>query len=289
MTTKREMLLGAHVSIAGGVETAPERGMSVGCTAMQIFTKTSNQWKAKPLEKKSVDAWFEKLKGSKISAVASHDSYLINLASPDSALRDKSLKAFIEEIKRASVLRIPLLVFHPGSHVGSGEEAGLKAVASCMNEAIKKTPECEEVILTIETTAGQGTNLGYKFEHLEYLIGKTKNKKRVGICVDTCHIFAAGYDLRDEKEYKKTFKKLDKAVGLENVKFFHLNDSKREFESKVDRHEHIGKGFLGAEPFRFLMNDKRFIDVPMVLETPKGKDMKEDVENLKALKRLIKK
>jgi len=272
---------------AGGVEKAPERGKSVGCLAMQIFTKNQNQWRGKKLEKKSVESYLRNLDDAGITHVASHDSYLINLASPDTAMLKKSFDAFIDEIERAALLKIPYLVFHPGSHLGTGEEAGLKSVAKAMNEAIKKTKHCPEVILTIETTAGQGTNLGWKFDHIAFLVDKVKDKKRVGVCLDTCHVFAAGYDIRTWEGYKKTFKEFDEKVGLDYLRFFHINDSKKEFGSRVDRHEHIGKGFIGKDAFGFLVNDRRFFQTPMVLETPKGKDLAEDRENLKLLRSLI--
>ena len=286
MGKNMERLFGAHMPIAGGVEKAPLSGKKIGCLAMQIFTKSSNQWAAKKLEPASVEAYLKNLGESGIKAVASHDSYLINLASPDAALRQKSLNAFIDEIARAATLKIPFLVFHPGSHVGSGEEAGLDAVAECMNSAIAETKQHPDVMLVIETTAGQGTNLGYKFEHIARLIDGVKNKKRVGVCLDTCHVFAAGYDLRTEEGYKRTFGEFDKIIGLDKLVFFHINDSKKEFGSRVDRHEHIGKGFMGEKPFELLVNDKRFFDTPMVLETPKEADLKEDMENLAVLRRL---
>lgn len=276
------------MSVAGGVEKAPERAGSVDCAAMQIFTKNQNQWFAKKPDKKSADAYLRNLAKVEIKPehVASHDSYLINLASPDKSMRAKSFKAFLDEIERAALLRISWLVFHPGSHLGSGEEAGLEAVAQCMNEAIKKTAG-SGVALTIEATAGQGTNLGYKFEHLAYLVDKVEDKKRVGVCLDTCHVFAAGYELRTKEAYRKTFREFDEKVGLEYIKFFHVNDSKKDFGSRVDRHEAIGKGFMGLEPFRFLVNDKRFLKIPMALETPKDKDLTQDMENLAVLKSLI--
>lgn len=280
-------LFGAHMSTAGGVEKAPERGKSAGCRAMQIFTKNQNQWAGKKLEKKSVEAYLRNLDDAGITHVASHDSYLINLASPDPVMLKKSFDAFVDEIERAALLKIPYLVFHPGSHLGTGEERGLKSVAKAMNEAIKITKHCPDVILTIETTAGQGTNLGYKFDHVAYLVDKVKDKKRVGVCLDTCHIFAAGYDIRSKEGYKKTFREFDEKIGLDYLRFFHINDSKKEFGSRVDRHEHIGKGFIGKDAFGFLVNDRRFIKTPMVLETPKGKDLAEDRENLKLLRGLI--
>ena len=287
MSKTDNRLFGAHMSTAGGVDKAPERGKSVGCRAMQIFTKNQNQWRGKMLEKKSVEAYLRNLAESGITHVASHDSYLINLASPDPAMFKKSFDAFIDEIERAALLKIPYLVFHPGSHLGTGEEAGLESVAKAMNEAIKKTKHCPDVILTIETTAGQGTNLGWKFDHIAYLVDKVKDKNRVGVCLDTCHVFAAGYDIRAKEGYKKTFKEFDEKIGLNYLKFFHINDSKKEFGSRVDRHEHIGEGFIGKDAFGFLVNDRRFFKTPMVLETPKGKDLAEDKENLKLLRSLI--
>ncbi len=273
--------------VAGGVDKAPLAGQAVGCAAMQIFTKNSNQWNAKPLDQKTIDAYRANLEKSGIVFVASHDSYLINMGSPDPAMREKSLAAFIDEIERAGQLGINHLVFHPGSHLGSGEEAGLDAVAACMNEAIKRTPNHPNVVLTIETTAGQGTNLGYKFEHIAYLIERVKDKKRAGVCFDTCHVFAAGYDIKSPEGYKKTWKEFDRIIGLDHLMMFHINDSKKEFGSRVDRHEHIGKGFLGEKAFALLVNDKRFFNIPMVLETPKGKELMEDRENLAVLNRLI--
>lgn len=287
MEKKNERLFGAHMPISGGVENAPLSGAGVGCAAMQIFTKSSNQWAAKKLEPASVDAYLKNLAESGIKAVASHDSYLINLGSPDKALREKSLDAFVTEIGRCATLKIPFLIFHPGSHVGSGEDAGLEAVAECMNSALERTKQHSDVRLVIETTAGQGTNLGYKFEQVARLIGLVKDKRRVGVCLDTCHVFAAGYEIRTPEGYKRTFGEFDRIIGLDELVFFHINDSKKDLGSRVDRHEHIGKGFIGEKAFELLVNDRRFFKTPMVLETPKGADLKEDVENLATLRRLI--
>lgn len=273
--------------IAGGVENAPLAGASAGCAAMQIFTKNSNQWRAKRPAAENIAAYRANLAQSGVAFVAAHDSYLINMGSPDAAMREKSLAAFIDEIERAAELGIGHLVFHPGSHMGAGEEAGLAFVAECMDEAIKKTPRCPGVTLTIETTAGQGTNLGWRFEHLARIIGAVKGKDRLAVCFDTCHVFAAGYDLRTPEGYKDTFKEFDRLVGIGRLAMFHVNDSKKDLGSRVDRHEHIGKGFLGVEPFRLLVNDRRFLKIPMVLETPKGKDLAEDRENLARLRSLI--
>jgi deoxyribonuclease-4 len=286
MEKKTKRLFGAHMPIAGGIEKAPLNGLKTGCSVMQVFTKNSNQWQAKPLEPERIKKYLGNLADSGIKSVASHDSYLINLASPDEASREKSLNAFIDEIERASLLKIPYLVFHPGSHLGSGENEGLNLVADCMNKAIAKT-RSSEVTLAIETTAGQGTNLGYKFEHITYLIENIKDKRRVGVCLDTCHVFAAGYELRTEEGYKRTFGEFDRLIGLDKLVFFHINDSKKDFGTRVDRHEHLGKGFIGEKCFEMLVNDKRFFKIPMVLETPKGPDLKEDIENLAVLNRLV--
>ena len=286
MAKRKQRLFGAHMPIAGGVELAPLHGKKVGCAVMQVFTKNASRWQAKPLEEKSIAAYKENMKDTGIGFVAIHDSYLINLAAVEDEKREKSLDAFIDEIERAHLLGIPSLVFHPGSHLGEGEDKGLKLVAECMNEAIKRTKHAKDVSLTIETTAGQGTNLGHRFEHLGYLINEVKDKSRVSVCVDTCHIFAAGYELREKKGYTETWKQFGDIIGFDYLKCFHINDSKKDFGSRVDRHEHIGKGFLGEEPFRLLLNDERFFDTPMILETPKGKELKEDIENLATLNRL---
>jgi len=287
MADKESRIFGAHMSISGGVPKSVERGASIDLSAMQIFTKNSNQWNAKPFSEEDVKTYRENISKSGIKYVASHDSYLINLASPDKTMYEKSLNAFLDEIERAGKLGIRNLVFHPGSHMGSGEDAGLGKVADAMNEAIERTAEYGDVVLTIETTAGQGTNLGYDFEHIAALIKKVDNKKRVGVCVDTCHIFAAGYELRNAEGYKKTFGEFDRIIGVDKIALFHVNDSKKDLGSRVDRHEHIGKGFIGLEAFRLLLGDKRFFKTPMIIETPKGKEMEEDIENLKVLKSLL--
>jgi deoxyribonuclease-4 len=230
------------------------------------------------------------LKELKIKHPISHDSYLINMASPDKALWKKSVDAFVIELQRAETLGIPYVVAHPGAFTSSSEEAGLNAIIKALNEVHTQTPEITACCL-LETTAGQGSNLGWKFEHLGTIIDGVKDPDRLGVCVDTCHIYSAGYPLGTKKEYLATMKALDQTVGLKKVKAFHLNDSKTKFGSRVDRHEHIGRGSLGLEPFRFLMNDRRFAKVPMYLETPKGEEDGEelDVINLRTLRGLVEK
>ena len=281
-------MFGAHMSIAGGLEKALERGKKINCRTIQIFTKSSNQWKAKEITDEDLRRFQSFYAQFHISPVVAHDSYLINLASPDPVLHRKSIESFFNEMERCEKLKIPYLVFHPGAHVGSGEKAGLKKIAQSINILLKRGKGFK-VTLLLETTAGQGTNLGYKFEHLAKIIKMVRQKKSIGVCVDTCHIFAAGYDITTKKGYKKTFETFNKLVGLDKLKVFHINDSKKELGSRVDRHEHIGKGFLGLKPFKFLVNDRRFANIPKILETPKGPDLKEDVKNFKVLKRLIKK
>lgn len=281
------MQLGAHMSIAGGVYNAPLHGEKATCDVVQIFTKNNNQWKAKELTDEEVERFFEEQKRTGVKVVCAHDSYLINLASPDRTIFDKSYTAFKIELERCDRLQVPNLVMHPGSHVGSGEEAGINKIAEAFNRIFDDLPD-NKTVVCLETTAGQGTNLGYKFEQLAAIIEKVEDKDRMGICLDTCHVFAAGYPLIDEKEFKATVRDFNKIIGLKKLQVIHLNDSKKPFGSKVDRHEHIGKGTLGLEPFRNLLNDRRFNRVPKILETPKEKDLKEDIENLKILRSLIK-
>jgi len=281
------MMFGAHMSIAGGFEKALVRGKSIDCQVIQIFTKNNLQWKAKKITKKECDGFHSLSKKLKIKQVVAHDSYLINLASPAPNQYSKSIEAFLDEVDRCEMLQIPFLVFHPGSHAGSGERAGLKKIAQSINLILNKRKGLN-ISLLLETTAGQGSNLGYKFENLSEVIKRVGEKESIGVCLDTCHIFAAGYDITTEKGYHKTFEIFDKLIGLEKIKVIHLNDSKKELGSRVDRHEHIGKGLMGLEPFRLLVNDNRFTGIPKILETPKGPDLKEDIKNLKILRNLIK-
>lgn len=281
------MLLGAHMSISGGLHRAIERGKEAKCEALQIFSKNSNQWKAKPLQRAEIEEFKKKWEEWGNFTILVHDSYLINLGSPKQGDREKSIHAFLEEIERCDLLGLPYLVFHPGSHLGTGEEEGCRMVAQSLNEIFNKNSGFR-VKLLMETTAGQGTNIGYKFEHLKMILDLLMAPERMGVCIDTCHIFAAGYDIRTREGYEKTFHEFDRLLGIGWIKAFHVNDSKKGFLSRVDRHEHIGKGFIGVEAFSFLMNDRRFEAIPMVLETPKGETMKEDEENLSLLRQLSK-
>ena len=280
------MLLGAHMSIAGGVYNAVIAGKKATCDAIQIFTKQSNQWRAKELTDEEIERFFKEQKETGVKVVCAHDSYLINLGSPDDALYEKSMDAFKIELERCGTLRIPHLVMHPGSHVGSGEEVGLSRIAQAINRIFEQLPD-NKTTVCLETTAGQGTNLGYRFEQLAQIIDMVEDKSRMTVCLDTCHIFAAGYRLQDPKEYRATIREFDKIIGLKRLKIVHFNDSKKPFGSKKDRHEHIGDGELGLEPFRIILNDRRLNRVPKILETPKSEDLHEDIENLKILRSLI--
>jgi deoxyribonuclease-4 len=284
--TPRGPLLGAHMSIAGGVGNAFLAGQKVACEAIQIFTKSSRQWAAKPLAKEEIADFHAKRKETGIAAVVAHDSYLLNLGSPDAGLRKRSVAAFIDEIERCEVLGVSNLIAHPGAHVGAGELEGIKTIAKSLDEVHRSCAEFK-VKVTLEITAGQGSNLGYRFEQIGAIIDATKESDRLRVCFDTEHAFAAGYDIRTQEGYEKTFGEFDEAIGIKLLAAFHLNDSKKEFHSRVDRHEHIGQGFIGVEAFRLLMNDKRFWGLPMCLETPKGPDLKEDRENLTLLRSLI--
>jgi deoxyribonuclease IV len=282
----RGPLLGAHMSIAGGVDKALLLGKTVDCDAIQIFTKSSRQWAAKPYTKEEIELFDLNRKATAITTVIAHDSYLLNLGSPDDALRKRSLGGFIDELERCEILGVSNLVAHPGAHVGAGENEGIKTIARSLDEAHKACPGYH-VKVTLEITAGQGSNLGYRFEQIAKMIDATKENDRLKVCFDTEHAFAAGYDIRTQEGYERTLTEFDEAIGIERLAAFHLNDSKKEFNSRVDRHEHIGKGHIGVEAFRFLVNDQRFWGLPMCLETPKGPDLKEDRENLTLLRSLI--
>lgn len=273
------------MSIAGGIHRAFERGAQAGCRAIQVFLKNSNRWEAKPLTEEDRTLFHRAQIGSGIQPVLAHDSYLINPASPDDRLYEKSIAAFIEEMKRADFLGIPCLVLHPGAHMGSGVEAGISRVARALNQAMDAVGP--SVTMLLENTAGQGSCLGHRFEHLAAILERVGDPGRVGICLDTCHLFAAGYDIRTKEGYRSTLREFDRLVGIGTIKVFHVNDSRKELGSRVDRHCHIGQGFIGLEAFRCLVNDRRFAKIPKILETPKGPDLEEDRMNLATLKSLL--
>jgi deoxyribonuclease-4 len=281
-----ELLLGAHMSIAGGIDLAPLRGREVGCRTMQLFTKSSNQWRARPLPPEEIERYRANLRATGIAPAVAHDSYLINLASTDAELHRKSMAAFLEELERAEALGIPYLVTHPGAHVGAGEEAGLRQVAKSVRELLKRTKDYQVQVI-IETAAGQGTSLGHRFEQIAALLDQIGLPERTGVCLDTCHVFAAGYDIRTPEGYADVIGAFDTVVGVQHLKVIHLNDSKKELGCRVDRHEHIGKGNIGLDAFRCLLADPCLTGIPMILETPKDDDfLLSDRRNLDTLRRL---
>lgn len=276
------------MSIAGGYYKAIEQAAALGMTTCQLFTKNNNQWRAKPLASSEVDDFQRVLRETGVSHPCAHDSYLINLASPDDALWDKSLEAFVVELERAEALGLIGVVMHPGSYVASSEEAGLARIVAALDKVHRRTAGFKTWTL-LETTAGQGTNLGHRFEHLAWILERAETSERMGVCVDTCHIFAAGYPIVAAEDYAATFREFDRIIGLDRIRAFHLNDSVKDLGSRVDRHAKIGEGKLGLAPFRHLLNDARFAHIPMYMETPKGEDGGESLDsiNLRTLRSLI--
>ncbi|WP_200763309.1 deoxyribonuclease IV [Nitrosophilus alvini] len=281
---KSNKYVGAHVSASGGVFNAPVNAKNIGAKAFALFTKNQRQWMAKPLDTKTIDEFLKNLEESRIDPkqILSHDSYLINLGHPEEDKRQKSLDAFIDEVKRCELLSLDKLNFHPGSHLKKiSEEQCLDLIADSINRTLDVT---EGVTLVIENTAGQGSNLGYRFEHLAYLIDKTEDKSRIGVCLDTCHMFTAGYDIRDKESYEKTMKEFDEIVGFEYLRGMHINDSKAKFASRVDRHHSIGEGEIGLEAFRLIMNDGRLDNIPLILETIDDSIWDKEIELLYSFK-----
>src|SRR5512138_1206607 len=279
--------LGAHMSIAGGIHLAIDRGVQAGCGVIQVFTQVSNQWRGKMPSDTDAALFREKLTASGMHEVVSHDIYLINLAAAPGETRDKSLAGFAEEMRRCAHLGINKIVMHPGSHVGDGEATGIARIVEAFDQLFAATPEFTGKVL-LETTAGQGTNLGSSFEQLGEIIQGSSFPDRFGICFDTCHTFAAGYDLTTRESYDRVWTAFDRIIGIDRLACFHINDSKKGLGCRVDRHEHIGQGAMGLEPFRFIMNDPRFTTIPKLLETPKGDNDEMDAINLSLLRGLIK-
>lgn len=280
------MRFGAHMSIAGGLEKSVDRAELAGCDSLQIFTKNGNQWKAKPIEPEQVERYEARLAETQITPVVAHDSYLINLASPDDEMWEKSIDAFRIELERCEQLSVPFLVTHPGSFMKSSEEEGFQRIAEALNR-INNDLAGYKVMALLETTAGQGTNIGHRFEQIAAIMAQVSVPERVGCCFDTCHVFAAGYEIRTDDGYAETIDAFDSVIGLDKLKVFHFNDSKKEFGSRRDRHEHIGAGEIGLDGFRHFVNDPRFADHAALLETPKSEDLHEDIENLERLRGLV--
>jgi deoxyribonuclease-4 len=280
-------LLGAHQSIAGGYHKAVEIGVQTGCQVIQIFTKNTNQWRGKPIAPQEAEAFRAAAAAAGIACPLAHDSYLINLASPQETLWKKSIAALIDEVERAATLGIPWVVSHPGAYTTTSEAEGLQRIVAALDEVLSRTSDSSAGIL-LETTAGQGTTLGWRFEHLAAILAGVQDDRRLGVCFDTCHVFAAGYKISTQSNYRATMKQFDKIVGLDRIRAFHINDSVKECGSRVDRHAGIGCGKIGPEAFGWLLRDRRFRSVPMVLETPKGKENDEDLDvvNLRKLREL---
>ena len=284
----KEVLLGAHMSIAGGAHLAIERACSINCSAMQIFVKNNMQWFARPLSTEEIRAFLDHRQRAQLASIFAHANYLINLAATNPQFHANSLRALAEELLRADHLELPFLVMHPGAHLGAGEEAGLEKIAASIDAIWRMIPKVKTKI-ALETTAGQGSCLGHRFEQIAHVINNVREPERLCICLDTAHIFAAGYDIGSEIAVKKTFREFDRIIpqARDRLAAIHLNDSKAARGSYVDRHAHIGKGNIGLAAFRFIMNEPRFSRIPKVLETPKGKELKEDVVNLRTLRKLI--
>lgn len=287
--------LGAHMSIQGGLVRAIERAAAVRATALQLFVKSARQWSARQLDPAEVTAFSRRLDSSGLAAATlAHGSYLINLASPDDDVWCQSIQALALELERCAWLRIPYLVIHPGCHMGAGEAVGMRRIVQALDRLFATRARCGsaastrgvQVTLLLETTAGQGSSLGYRFEQLGWILERARASERLAVCFDTCHALAAGYDLRAAPAFQATFEEFERAIGLERLRAFHLNDSRFGLGSRKDRHEHIGRGQLGLEAFRLLLHDRRFRNRPMLIETPKGKELVEDRRNLATLRKL---
>jgi deoxyribonuclease-4 len=285
--TKEKILLGAHMSIGGGVHRAIERGCSIKCTVIQMFVKNNMQWFARPLAREEIRAFLEHRQRSDLLSIFAHSSYLINLAATNPQFLENSIRALSGELARADQLELPFLILHPGAHLGAGEQAGLDKITESINRVFLAIPNVKTKI-ALETTAGQGSCLGHRFEQIAYLIENVREPERLCVCLDTAHVFTAGYNIGSEAGVKKTFREFDRVIGLNRLAAIHLNDSKTPLGSRVDRHQHIGKGQIGLDAFRFIMRDRRFRKIPKVLETPKGKDLREDVINLRKLQGMAK-
>lgn len=283
MKKDHSLLLGAHMSIAGEMHLAIERGESIGCTAIQIFTKSNRQWQAKAISDEQAISFKKRWKDSSVQSIIAHASYLVNIASPNEELEKKSMEALAIELDRCTLLGIPYLVLHPGSHTSSDETVCLARISNNINKLLKTNTHCS---ILLETMAGQGSSVGHTFENLAQIIKLVEDKKRVGICFDTCHAFVAGYDFRTEKTYHAMWEQFDSIIGLNKLKAIHVNDSQKDIGSRVDRHTDIGKGKIGLKAFELLLNDPRFFDIPKILETPKT-DIAEDKMNMEVLMGLL--
>lgn len=283
---KRRALLGTHVSVSGGLSLACERAARIGCTTMQIFTRNRSRWEEKPIADEDIQSYKTAKGKSSIGPVFSHASYLINLCAADHTTLKRSIRAFSDELRRADLLSLRGVIVHPGSHVGRGEDAGIRRVADSLNAAHSATPGARALTI-LESTAGQGTSIGYRFEHLRAVLDRVDQPARVAFCLDTCHLFAAGYPVHTRDGWTSTMAALETVIGFSRIVVVHVNDSASPFGSRRDRHEQIGEGYIGLEGFRRLMTDPRFTAIPKILETDKSEDMHEDIENMSRLLSLI--
>ena len=281
MTKEKDVLVGAHMSISGGFYKSVERGEAIGCTAIQIFTKNNRAYFGKKITKESVKEFNETLKKSSVKLVVTHSSYLINIGASNPETEKKSIDALQHELERCEILSIPYLVIHPGSHTGAGEQESIKKIAHNLDKIFDKTKGSTMILL--ETAAGQGTNVGYTFEHIKQIYDLCKNKKSVGVCFDTCHIFSAGYNINTPDGYKKVWKQFEKTIGYNTLKVIHLNDSKKECGSRRDRHQNIGKGKISLATFERIMNDPKLKTIPKILETPDDSLYEEEIALLKGM------
>jgi len=266
------LLVGAHVSAASGLHRAVERESAIGCTALQVFTRSPSRWQSPPLDGTAIRAFRDAVAARAIRFITAHDAYLINLASPHEEVRQRSVAAMLDEIDRADLLGIPCVIAHPGAHMGAGEEAGLARLVESLDQIADAQPEARAVI-GLDVTAGQGTALGWRLEHLAHAIAHVAAPERLAACFDTCHAHAAGYDLVTREGFDETWEAFDRIIGAKSLVAIHMNDAKRERGSRVDRHEHIGRGFLGLDPFVWTMKSARFRDVPKIVETPQAETM----------------
>lgn len=280
-------LLGAHLSVSGGFFNAIENGSKIGCTAIQIFTKSNRQWASKKISRSEAELFIETKRNSPIEMVIAHASYLINLGSSTAGVQERSYNALVDEINRCHELEIPYLVLHPGTSEKDSQQATLELIGDYINKSLKETPGSLTTVL-IETMAGQGRSIGHTFEQIAKIISRIEDKNRIGVCFDTCHTFAAGYDFTSAEKYEKTFAHFDATIGLKFLKAFHINDSKKELNSHVDRHENIGDGLINIQAFMMIVNDARFLNVPKILETPHSEDLENDKRNLDKLASLLK-
>ena len=283
---QNRVLLGSHVSVRGGLHTAFERGMRIGCATMQVFVKNSNQWEGKPLTAEDIENYKTARAKASIDPVVAHASYLINLCAVNPAVLRRSREALEDELRRCEALGMAGLIVHPGAHMGAGEAAGVERVAESIARVHDRTPGFR-TLTVLETTAGGGTALGHRFEQLQSIMELVAERSRMAVCADTCHLYAAGYPVDTEAGWERTMRELDETIGLDRLLAFHVNDSKRERGSRVDRHEHIGRGRIGTTCFRMLMNDPRMASIPKILETDKSEDLHEDVENMRMLLSLV--